>query len=145
MIEPERDAILLFVGDEVGPAIERMLTAHDKTVLCVRSVHEVAMLRQRNCNIQIAVLPDTLAGHDWWELWGELTLFDQRPEILVYSGTPTFQLWTGVLELGGADVISVPIEEEELTAAISAAFKSFKARSKGNESENLLGNGQGGR
>src|SRR5579859_3218116 len=54
---------------------------------------------------QVALLPASLPDSDWWSLWGQFELLSPRPEILVYAHTASFQLWSGVLDLGGYDVI----------------------------------------
>src|SRR5690349_248844 len=67
---------------------------------------------------QVALLPASLSDNDWWELWGALSLFNPRPAILVYAREATFLLWSGVIELGGHDVIVEPFSDEELQSAV---------------------------
>jgi hypothetical protein len=54
-----------------------------------------------------------------------LTLLNARPAILVYAREATFQLWSGVLELGGNDVIVEPFSDSDLQDAVLGAAKSF--------------------
>jgi PleD family two-component response regulator len=75
---------------------------------------------------QVAILPATLTDTVWWELWGVLGLLNKRPAILVYAREATFQLWSGVLEAGGYDVIVEPFSDGEICAAVSRAAQSFE-------------------
>jgi PleD family two-component response regulator len=76
----------------------------------------------------VAILPATLANTDWWKLWGVLELLNKRPAILVYAREITFQLWAGVLESGGFDVIVEPFSDSEIRAAVSRAAESFEGQ-----------------
>jgi DNA-binding response OmpR family regulator len=76
----------------------------------------------------VAILPASLPNSDWWVLCGALALLNPRPAILVYAQKATFQLWSGVLELGGYDVIVEPFSDEQLQEAVLGAARSFKER-----------------
>jgi hypothetical protein len=52
-----------------------------------------------------------------------------RPAILVYTQTATFQLWSGVLDAGGYDVIVEPLTDEKLREALLRAAESYFSRS----------------
>jgi hypothetical protein len=77
---------------------------------------------------QVAILPGTLPDTAWWKLGGVLGLLNPRPAILVYAREATFQLWSGVLESGGYDIVVDPFSEEELQGAVLRAAKSFRER-----------------
>lgn len=62
------------------------------------------------------------------KLWGALALLNARPAILVYAREATFQLWSGVLELGGYDVVVEPFSDSDLQNAALRAAKSFEQR-----------------
>jgi hypothetical protein len=55
-----------------------------------------------------------------------LALLNQRPAILVYTRKATFQLWSGVLDLGGYEMTVEPFSGEELQGAVLRAAKSFE-------------------
>ena len=59
---------------------------------------------------------------------GWLALLNPRPELLVYSREASFQLWSGVLESGGCDVIVEPLSDEDLQDAVLRAARSFEER-----------------
>jgi hypothetical protein len=77
---------------------------------------------------QVAILPAALADRAWWTLWGMLELFSHRPAILVYAREATFQLWSGVLEAGGYDVIVEPFSDIEIRSAVLQAAQNFEER-----------------
>ncbi len=80
---------------------------------------------------QVAILPATLTGTAWWKLWGMLGVLHKRPAILVYAREATFQLWSGVLESGGYDVIVEPFTDAEIRNAVRQAAESFEERTNG--------------
>ena len=52
----------------------------------------------------------------------------KRPAILVYAREATFQLWSGVLESGGYDVIAEPFSDVEIRTAVLQAAQNFEER-----------------
>jgi PleD family two-component response regulator len=77
---------------------------------------------------QVAILPASLSDTAWWNLWGVLGLLSRRPAILVYAREATFQLWSGVLESGGYDVIVEPFSDVEIRSAVLQAAQNFEER-----------------
>jgi DNA-binding NtrC family response regulator len=94
----------------------------------VSKAAEVSQLALADTSYHVALLPAALPDNDWWTLWGELAQLNPRPEILVYAHKPTFQLWAGVLEAGGYDVIVEPLTADELQRSVLRAAKSFAER-----------------
>ena len=78
---------------------------------------------------QVAILPATLKDTAWWKLWGVLGVLNKRPAILVYAREASFQLWSGVLEAGGYDIIVEPFSDPEIRNAVRQAAESFEERS----------------
>jgi DNA-binding NtrC family response regulator len=120
--------ILALVPLEVQAKIRRQLTPLGVTIDFISKVTEVSQLALSQTLYQVALLPAALPDNGWWSLWGELTLLSPRPEILVYAHNASFQLWSGVLEMGGYDVIVEPFTEEELQWAVTRAAASFAER-----------------
>ncbi len=75
---------------------------------------------------QVAILPATFSDIAWWNLWGVLGLLNRRPAILVYAREATFQLWSGVLESGGYDLIVEPFSDVEIRSAVLQAAQNFE-------------------
>jgi hypothetical protein len=75
---------------------------------------------------QVAILPATLTDTAWWKLWGVLGVLNKRPAILVYAREATFQLWSGVLESGGYDVVVEPFSDAQIRHAVLQAAQSFE-------------------
>jgi PleD family two-component response regulator len=108
--------------------IARQLAPLNANLLFVRHSAEACAAIRENDVIQVALLPANLTDTDWWELWGTLALLNARPAILVYAREATFQLWSGVLEAGGYDVIVEPFSDSDLQNAVLRAAKSFEQR-----------------
>lgn len=120
--------ILAVVPSSRRDELSRQLAPLNAAVLFVaRSVEAATAIREGEV-FQVALLPACLSDTDWWELWGVLALMNPRPALLVYAREATFQLWSGVLELGGCDVIVEPFSDEELRDAVLRTAKCFEER-----------------
>jgi FixJ family two-component response regulator len=76
----------------------------------------------------VVFVPDSLRMHEWWTVWGHLTIMDPQPSILVYALTSDFPMWSGVLDTGGFDVIVSPFSEAKLRDAIMSAAEYFEKK-----------------
>jgi PleD family two-component response regulator len=120
--------ILAVVPHSRRGEISRQLAALNAHILFVARSAEAFTVIREDAVFQVALLPATLSDTDWWELWGVLALLNPRPALLVYTRKATFQLWSGVLEMGGYDVIVEPFSDGELQDAVLRAAKSFEER-----------------
>jgi DNA-binding NtrC family response regulator len=127
---PVRMLALVPVGMQAQ--VQRQLAPIGVVVDFISRIVEVTQLDLSRRLYHVALVPAVLPDGGWWSLWGELALLNPRPEILVYAHEATFQLWSGVLEIGGYDVIEEPFVEEELRSAVTRAVHSFEERRLGN-------------
>jgi DNA-binding response OmpR family regulator len=117
LVAPEMQARMVDALAPLGARIDFISTAA-----------EVSHLALSSRSYHVALLPAALSDNGWWSLWGEIALLHPRPEILVYAQNASFELWSGVLEIGGHDVIAEPFSGDELRRAVSRAARSFKER-----------------
>jgi DNA-binding response OmpR family regulator len=120
--------VLAVVPVELQPQIRRQLGCLGVTIDFVDRATELSHLALIRTSYHVAILPAAFPDTSWWSLWGEITLLHPRPEILVYAHTADFRLWSGVLEVGGYDVIVEPFTDEELQGAVRRAARSFSER-----------------
>ena len=120
--------VLIVVSQESRNKIARQLSPLHAQVVFAGHPGEASQAIHEDDVFQVALLPATLSDRDWWELWGVLGLLNRLPAILVYAREATFQLWSGVLESGGYDVIVEPFSDEELQGAVLRAAKCFEER-----------------
>ena len=120
--------ILTVVPEEMQGEIRRQISAFGMSPVFVSRATELGHFVRSGEVYQIALLPAVLPDMDWWTVWGELALLNPRPAILVYAHSASFQLWSGVLEAGGYDVIVEPFTDEKLKEALLRAAESFKRR-----------------
>ena len=120
--------ILALVPVEMQGQVRRQLASLGVVIDFISKAVEVTQFVLSRHSYHVALVPAVLPDNGWWSLWGELTLLDPPPEILVYAHEATFQLWSGVLEVGGYDVIEEPFAEEELRSAVTRAAHSFEER-----------------
>lgn len=128
MAELDKVRILALVPAEKQGQIRRQLAPLGTAIDFISKANELSHFTHSGAVYHVALLPAALPDNGWWSLWGEITLLNPRPEILVYAQTASFQLWSGVLEVGGYDVIVEPLTEEELQSAVLRAARSFKER-----------------
>jgi DNA-binding NtrC family response regulator len=129
-----RVRVLAVLPEQMQPALLRQLAPLNLTVVCAERALEIARLISQGAFFEVAILPAASSQAEWWALWGELCLIDPRPEILVYAQATSFQLWTGVLDMGGFDVIEQPFSDIEIQNAVLRAIDSFKERTGRNQS-----------
>jgi DNA-binding NtrC family response regulator len=122
--------VLAVIPEQMRPELLRQLAPLKVTVVCADRALEIARLISQGAVCHVALLPAASSHAEWWALWGELCLIDPRPEILVYAETNSFQLWTGVLDMGGFDVIVQPFSDAEIQDAVLRAVRCFKERTK---------------
>ena len=120
--------ILAVLRSDMQGEIRRRLNSLGMSPVFVSRATELGDLARSGEIYQVALLPASLPDMDWWTLWGELALFNRRPAILVYAHTASFQLWSGVLEAGGYDVIVEPFTDEKLKEVLLSAADSFDKR-----------------
>lgn len=125
--------LLALVPRETQEQIRRQLAPIGVSIDFISKAAEVSHLVLSRSSYQVALLPAALPDNAWWSVWGEIALLHPRPEILVYAYAASFQLWSGVLEVGGYDVLVEPFTAEELQGAVMRAAISFTERS-GHES-----------
>ncbi len=128
--------ILAFVPIEMQGRLRQQLAPLGVAIDFINKSSELSRITLSHGSYHVALMPAELPDNGWWTLWGQVTLLYPRPEVLVYAHTASFQLWSGVLEMGGYDVIVEPFTDEEIRGAVLRAARSFEQRcsnDKGNE------------
>ena len=127
--------VFAFASAEMQPELRRQLAPIGVTPVFIERAAELSYITRDRAFFHVALLPAALPDSDWWALWGSISLLNPRPAILVYAQTADFQLWSGVLEAGGYDVIVEPFTDQEIQRAVTRAAASFEERR-----QNELGN-----
>jgi DNA-binding NtrC family response regulator len=122
--------VLAVTSEEMQQVLSKQLAPLGISVIRAGRALEIARLVGKGIVFQVAILPAESSDAEWWAIWGELCLIDPRPEILVYTRSPTFQLWTGVLDTGGFDVIVQPFSDVEIQQAVLRAVQCLQQRAK---------------
>jgi DNA-binding NtrC family response regulator len=120
--------VLALVPVEMQGQVRRQLAPLGVVVDFISRSVEVTQLDLSRRSYHVALVPAVLPDNGWWSFWGEIALLNPRPEILVYAHETSFQLWSGVLEIGGYDVIEEPFAEKALQSAVARAAHSFNER-----------------
>jgi DNA-binding NtrC family response regulator len=131
----DKVSVLALMAAEKRDEVYRCLYSIDVCPVFVSRAAELGQVIRSGDVYHVALLPAALTDMDWWTVWGQLALLNPRPAILVYTQTASFELWSGVLEAGGYDVLVEPFTDESLTDAVLRAARSFDERCSDNVSE----------
>jgi DNA-binding NtrC family response regulator len=101
--------------------LQRQISSFGMIAVVVTSAIELAPHARTGETYHVVLLPASLPDGDCWTIWGDVAMLNPAPAILVYAHTVTFQLWSGVLEAGGYDVIAEPLTDEKLREALFRA------------------------
>jgi DNA-binding NtrC family response regulator len=126
--------VFALASAEMQRELRRQLAPLGVTPVFIERAAEVSYITRDRVPFHVALLPAALPDADWWALWGSISLLHPRPALLVYAHTANFQLWSGVLEAGGYDVIVAPFTDQEIQGAVRRAAENFEDR-------RLAGNG----
>ena len=120
--------ILALVSPEIRPLFELPLTPFHVDLTFVRRLTDLFALTREGRVFSVMILPASLPDAELWALWGELALLTPRPEFVIYARTASFGLWSGVLEVGGHDVLVEPFRAEEVQKTVLGARRAFEKR-----------------
>jgi DNA-binding NtrC family response regulator len=125
-----RETVQVFAlaSPEMQRELRRQLAPLGVTLIFIERAAELSYITRGQASYQVAILPAALPDADWWALWGSISLLNPRPALLVYAHTANFQLWSGVLEAGGYDVIVEPFTDREIQGAVLRAAANFEER-----------------
>jgi hypothetical protein len=124
----EQIRILAVITAERQEHLRRQITSFGMEPILVNNAAQLAPHIWSGETYQVVLLPASLPNtEDWWAIWGDLAMLSPKPAILVYAHTATFQLWSGVLEAGGYDVIVEPLTDDKFKEALLRAAESYGA------------------
>jgi DNA-binding NtrC family response regulator len=124
----EKLQVFALASPEMQSDIRRQLAPLGVTPVFIERAAELSNITRGGEFFHVALLPAALPDSDWWALWGNISLLNPRPALLVYAHTANFQLWSGVLEVGGYDLIVEPFTDREIQGAVLRAAASFEER-----------------
>jgi DNA-binding NtrC family response regulator len=116
------------IAVEMQEEIRHAILSSDMIPVLISRASQLAAHLRAGEVYQVVLLPASLPHtEDWWVIWGELVVLRPKPAILVYAPNATFQLWSGVLEAGGYDVIVEPLTHRKLKHALVRAAESYSS------------------
>jgi DNA-binding NtrC family response regulator len=120
--------VFALASAEMQRELRRQLAPLGVTLVFIERAAELSYITRGRAFYHVALLPAALPDAEWWALWGSISLLNPRPALLVYAQTADFQLWAGVLEAGGYDVIVEPFTDRQIQGAVLRAATSFEER-----------------
>ena len=117
--EARQIRVLAVVATAMREKLDRQIRSFGMVPVLANSATQLSSRIRSGEEYQVVLLPASLPNpEDWWSIWGDVATLRPRPAILVYAHTATFQLWSGVIEAGGYDVIVEPLTDEKLRDAL---------------------------
>jgi len=114
--------VLAIAPIEIQEALHRQISSFGMIPVVVTSALQLSPHIRTGEKYHVVLLPASLPNtDDWWAIWGDVGMLRPKPAILVYAHAATYQLWSGVLEAGGYDVIVEPLTDEKLMEALIRA------------------------
>lgn len=94
-------------------------------------LHESATWRDgteklRRCRPQIVICEAVLPDADWKEVLRRTESLAVAPRIIVVSTHADESLWAEVLNLGGYDVLPMPLVEDEVIRVVGLAWQNWR-------------------
>jgi len=127
--QAKRIRVLAVATDAMRDKLHRQISSFGMIPAVVTSALDLAPHVRTGEKYQVVLLPESLPNtQDWWTIWGDVAMLRPKPAILVYAHTATFQLWSGVLEAGGYDVIVEPLTDEKLKQALVRAVEALESK-----------------
>jgi len=87
--------------------------------------HE-AMLFLRDHPVPVLVCPEELPDATWRDLLAATYELTSPPKVLVYSDRADQNLGNRILDAGGYDLLSTPLQRDEVLRAISLACRTWR-------------------
>jgi len=89
---------------------------------------------------QVVICEAALPDADWTEVVGVTAWQRDAPRVIVISRLADESLWAAVLNLGGYDVLSKPLAQEEVVRVVGLAWQNWtnERRRRGKQPETLL-------
>jgi PleD family two-component response regulator len=76
--------------------------------------------------VEVVIAESNLPNWNWKRVLNDLRKFAKPPQLIVTSRTADESLWAEVLNIGGYDVMSQPLEEYEFERVIASAHRHFQ-------------------
>lgn len=80
----------------------------------------------RDCRPQVVICEAVLPDAGWKEVLEQLSLLKYAPRLIVISSQASESLWAEVLNLGGYDLLAMPLVEDEVVRVVGLAWQNFK-------------------
>ena len=120
--EANQIRVLAVAAGSMREQLHRQITSFGMTPVVVTTAQDLAAHIRTGKSYDVVLLPALLSdSEEWWAVWGDVAMLQPKPAILVYAHAANFQLWSGVLEAGGYDVIVEPLTDEKLMEALIRA------------------------
>lgn len=114
-------SVLLVSGDkEDHSRLQRLLAATNWRLRNAETYSQALAVLQRD-RPAILLCEASLPDGNWKDMLSQIAPIPDAPLLIVISGHPDGRLWSEVLNLGGHDVLSKPLESDEVLRALGLA------------------------
>ncbi len=89
-----------------------------------------AMTELNRERMPVVICERQLPDGNWKDMLSQLAPLPERPRLIVMSSQADERLWSEVLNMGGFDVLAVPLREVEVGYAIGSAWLDWISEAK---------------
>ena len=100
-----------------GDLVELLLSLHVQVHL-VQKLADLPKVAHAEGLRDIVLLPDEWPDGEAWMLKSVLDQYKHPPVFIVYAREVDFARWSGVIDAGGADIITLPLSVDQLRTAL---------------------------
>jgi len=114
-------SVLMVSGDKQDHGrLRKILTATTWRLRTAETYTQALAVLQRD-RPAILLCEASLPDGSWKDILSQIAAFPDVPLLIVVSGNADERLWSEVLNLGGYDVLSKPLEDEEVLRTLGLA------------------------
>lgn len=120
LAKEQRPVLAVITSDEDQLCVQRTLCGSMWRVSCACSYSQARALLGRT-TVKVVICDRDLPDGSWKDILAELFHLPVQPKLIVISRHADELLWAEVLNLGGYDVLSKPLAEQELLWSVTVA------------------------
>jgi DNA-binding NtrC family response regulator len=125
----ERVKVLGLLGDERDRGLLATAAARNQWDLTFARDYQEARRLLEEMRPPVVLCDRDLLDQDWWFGMEGLAACSGRSSILLVSKVADHYLWNEIVRRGGYDVLSKPLQEEELVRAVKLAWSYWTSTS----------------
>ncbi|HLN04528.1 MAG TPA: response regulator [Bryobacteraceae bacterium] len=130
MSEPRTSTMLLAVSPHSKDHLflKQTFCASNWALREARTYRDALMILCQD-RMPVVICECCLPDGSWQDLLSQIADLPDAPRLIVTSPEPDERLWAEVFNMGGHDVLTTPLDQNEVIRAVSGAWRSWESES----------------